>query len=186
MPAPPSAPTSTADHPHGHEAPEGPVQATVALEPNDRARLGLPALPGTAIDPAALPPLDEDQWADPEVVAARLVRVRTNYRADDDPETLRLPSSPYVVPRFDAELASSSGGQAGLGQLQAQDTVFAGDVVGLVTSERSDNRSVVDLTVRRSTARRGTLVSAQVSFWRVTLVREPASGHWQVAGLELS
>ena len=186
MPAPPTTPTSAADHGRGHEALEGPVRATVALEPSDRTRLGLPPVSGTAIEPAALPPLDEGQWADPEVVAARFVLVRTHYRADDDPAALRVRSSPYVVPRLLGELASSSGGQAGLAQAQDRHAVFVGDVVGLATSERSDNRSVVDLSVRRSTALRGTVSSAQVSFWRVTLVREPASGHWQVAGLELS
>ncbi len=134
----------------------------------------------------ALPPLDEAQWADPQAVAVRFVLVRTNYRADEDPAALRARSSPYVVPRLGAELAPSSGGQAGLAELRAQGAVFAGDVVGVTTTERSEGRSVVDLTVRRSTSVGGEPGPARVSFWRLTLVRDAASGHWQVADLQLS
>jgi hypothetical protein len=184
VPAWPSTATGT-DHIPEQEVPEGPGRATVALPPSDRTRLGLPEVSGTAIDPTALPPLDEVQWADPEVVAVRFVLVRTNYRADQDPMALRAGSSPYVVPRLGAEFAWSSGGQAGLAELRAQGAVFAGDVVGAATTERSHNRSVVDLTVRRSTSVGGEPGSARVSLWRLTLVRDAASGHWQVADVQL-
>jgi hypothetical protein len=169
-----------------HEALHGAARATVALPPSDRARLGLPEVSGTAIDLTARPPLDEVQRADPEVVAVRFVLVRTNYRADEDPAELRGRSSPYVVPPLGAELAWSSSGQAGLAELRAQGAVFAGDVVGVATTERSHNRSVVDLTVRRSTSVGGEPGSARVTFWRLTLVRDAASGHWQVADVQLS
>jgi hypothetical protein len=168
------------------EVPEGPGRATVAMPPSDRTRLGLPEVSGTAIDPTAVPPLDEVQWADPEAVAVRFVLVRTNYRACEDPAALRRRSSPYVVPRLGTELAWSSGGQAGLAELRAQGAVFAGDVVGVATTERSESRSVVDLTVRRSTSVGGEPGPARVSFWRLTLVRDAPSGHWQVADLQLS
>jgi hypothetical protein len=134
----------------------------------------------------ALPPLDEVQWADPEVVAVRFALLRTNYRADEEPAALRARLRPYVVPRLDAELAWSSGGQAGLAELRAQGAVFAGDVVGAATTERSERRSVVDLTVRRSTSVGGEPGSARVSLWRLTLVRDAASGHWQVADVQVS
>jgi hypothetical protein len=169
-----------------HDAREHPARATVALPPTDRTRLGLPEVSGTAIDPTALPPLDEVQRVDPEVVAVRFVLVRTNYRADEEPAALRARSIPYVVPRLDAELAWSSGGQAGLAELGAQGAVFTGDVVGVATTERSERRSVVDLTVRRSTSVGGEPGPARVSLWRLTLVRDAASGHWQVADVQLS
>jgi hypothetical protein len=186
VPASPSTTTSGTDHTPGHEVPGGPGRATVALPPRDRTRLGLPEVSGTAIDPTALPPLDEVQRADPEVVAARFVLLRTNYRAGEDPAALRRRSSAYVVPRLDDELASSSGGQLGLAELRAQEAVFAGDIVGVATTERSHDRSIVDLTVRRSTRVDGEPGPARVTFWRLTLVRDAASGHWQVADLQLS
>ena len=186
MPASPSTATSGTDHIPEDDVPEHVERATVALPPRDRTRLGLPEGSGTAIDPTALPPLDDGQWADPEVVAVRFVLVRTNYRADEDPAALRARSIPYVVPRLGAELAWSSGGQAGLAELRAQGAVFAGDVVAVTTTERSHNRSVVDLTVQRSTSVDGEPRPAQVSFWRLTLVRDVASGPWQVADLQLS
>jgi hypothetical protein len=169
-----------------HEALHSAARATVVLAPRDRTRLGLPEVSGAAIDPRALPPLDEDQSADPEVVAVRFVLVRTNYRADEDGAAQRARLRPYVVRRLGAELAWSSGGQAGVAELRAQGAVFAGDVVGVATTERSERRSVVDLTVRRSTSVGGESGSARVSFWRLTLVRDAPSGHWQVADLQLS
>jgi hypothetical protein len=177
---------SETDHTPEHDVPQGPGRATVALPPSDRARLGLPEVSGTAIDPTALPALDEVQWADPEVVAVRFVLVRSNYRADEEPAALRARSSPYVAPRLDAELAWSSGGQAGLAELRAQNAVFAGDVVGIATTERSHDRSVVDLTVRHSTTVGGVPDGARVSLWRLTLVRDTSSGHWLVADVQVS
>jgi hypothetical protein len=186
VPASPSPTTSGTYHTPEHEAPERPARATIALSPRERTRLGLPEVSGTAIDPTALPPLDEVQWADPEVVAVRFVLLRTNYRADEEPAALRARLRPYVVPRLDAELAWSFGGQAGLAELRAQEAVFAGDVVGVATTDRSHDRSVVDLTVQRSTTVGGKPDGARVSLWRLTLVRDAASGHWQVADLQLS
>ncbi len=174
------------DYTPEHEAQHSAARATVVLGPRHRTRLGLPEVSGTAIDPTALPPLDEGQWADPEVVAVRFVLLRTNYRADENPTTLPSHTSPYVVPRLDAELASSSGGQAGLAHLRAQDAVFAGHVVGVATAERSESRSVVELTVQRSTTVGGEPDAGRVNFWRLTLVRDAPSGHWQVADLQLS
>lgn len=92
------------------------------------------------------------------------------------------PGRPYVVPRLQDDLVSSSGGSAGLTELRDQGVVFTGDVVGLVSSERSDGRAVVDLTVRRGQG----LDHGRVEFWRLTLVREHGSGYWLVADLELS
>jgi hypothetical protein len=118
-------------------------------------------------------------------VAGRFALVRMNYDVADDPEVLQARTSLYVVARFDEDLATSSGGTAGLADLRARGTSVAGDVVGLVTSERSENRAVVDLTLRRSVTGEGS-EHARVEFWRLTLVRETKTLHWLVADLERS
>lgn len=183
-----SAPTTPTSWPNAPEHQDdellGPARAAAALDPQARAHLGLPP-GGTGIDPLALPPLDDAQWADPEVVAARFALVRTNYDAGDDPAELWARTFPYAVPRFGQDLASSSGGAAGLADLRSQGVLFIGDVVGLITTERSADRSVVDLTVRRTLIGDEDLQPGRVEFWRLTLVRE-AAGHWMVADLELS
>jgi hypothetical protein len=119
-------------------------------------------------------------------VAARFALIRTNYAVDEDPAALGARSSPYVVPRFEEDLGSSSAGAAHLAELRAQDVFFVGDIVGLVTSERSANRSIVDLTVQRSTVRRDLPQPGRIEFWRLTLGRDADNGHWLVADLELS
>jgi hypothetical protein len=166
---------------HGDEPLRGPARATLALQAAERARLGLPPA-GTSIDADHLARLTDGQWADPEVVAGRFALVRTNYEAAEDVSALEARSAPYVVPRLRDDLVSSSGGSAGLTDLRDQGVVFTGDVVGLVTSERSDDRALVDLTVRRGQG----FYPGRVEFWRLTLVREPGPGHWLVADLELS
>ncbi len=176
--------STVAMHEHEEQSLAGPARATTPLGREARHRLGLPA-DGAALNADRLPPLDEAQWADPEAVAARFALVRTNFPADEDPAQLRARSSPYVADLFQEDLASSSGGGAGLADLRAQGVVFVG-VVGLVTTERSANRSVVDLTVQRSTLGREVPQPGRVEFWRLTLVRDVTSGHWLVAGLELS
>lgn len=173
--------STTVEQEHGEESLEGPARATVALEAGERARLGLPPA-GTSIDADQLAPLDEGKWADPEAVAGRFALVRTNYEAAKDPAALRARAALYVVPRLRDDLASSSGGSVGLAGLRDQGVIFVGDVVGLVTSERSDVRAVVDLTVRRMQGPGPGLIE----FWRLTLVRDFASGHWLVADLAVS
>jgi hypothetical protein len=118
-------------------------------------------------------------------VAGRFALVRMNYDVADDPEVLQARTSPYVVARFDEDLATSSGAAAGLADLRARGTGFVGDVVGLVTSERAENRAVVDLTLRRSVTGEGP-EHARVEFWRLTLVREIETLRWLVADLERS
>ena len=183
-PAVPSSTTTTSIHEHEEEV-TGPARATFALGPGERARLGL-ATTGSAVQPDALPPLDETQWADPEVVAARCALVRTNYRATEDPSEVRARTTPYVVPRLQEDLASPSGGEAALAELRAQGTAFAGDVVGLVTSERSQDRALVDLTIRSFVVENGALDPERVVFWRLTLVRDRPTGHWLVAEVQAS
>ena len=183
--AAPSSTTITSIHEHEDESVAGPARATFALGPGERARLALPAT-GSAVRSDALPPLDEAQWADPEAVAARFALVRTNYRTTEDLAEMRARSAPYVVPRLQQDLASSSGGEAALAELRAQDTAFAGDVVGLVTSERFQDRALVDLTIQRFLVDDGALDPEQVVFWRLTLVRDRITGHWLVAELQFS
>ncbi|HSH58789.1 MAG TPA: hypothetical protein VK988_03940, partial [Acidimicrobiales bacterium] len=158
---------------------------TEALDQEERARLRLPPA-GATVDPGRLPPLEEAERADPEAVAARFALIRTNYAVDEDPAALGARSSAYVVPRLGEDLRSSSAGAAHLAELRGQNVVFVGDVVGLVTTERSASRSVVDLTVQRSTVGRDVPQPGRLEFWRVTLVRYADSGHWLVASLRLS
>ncbi len=120
------------------------------------------------------------------MVAARFALIRTNHATDEDPASLRARSSPYVVPRFEEDLGSSSAGAAHLAELRSQGVVFVGDVVGLVTSERSGDRSIVDLTVQRSTVGGDVPQPGAVEFWRLSLVRDAHTGHWLVADLKLS
>ncbi len=119
-------------------------------------------------------------------MAARFALIRTNYAVDEDPAALRARSSPYVVPRLGEDLGSSSAGAAHLAELRAQNVVFVGDIVGLVTSERSRDRSIVALTVQRSTVGGDVRQPGVVEFWRLFLVRDAHTGHWLVADLELS
>jgi hypothetical protein len=172
-------------HQHEDEPLQGPARATEALDQEERARLRLPPA-GATVDPGRLPPLEEAERADPEAVAARFAVIRTNYAVDEDPAALRARSSPYVIPRFEEELGSSSAGAAHLVELRAQNVVFVGDVVGLVTSERAGDRSIIDLTVRRTAVGGDVPQPGRVEFWRLILVRDAHSGHWLVAGLKLS
>ena len=185
LPAIPSSTTTSSIHEHEEEAVAGPAKATFALGPGERDRLGLPAT-GLAVQSDALPPLDEAQWADPEAVAARFALVRTNYRTTEDLVEMRARSAPYVVPRLQQDLASSSGGEAALAELREQGTAFAGDIVGLVTTERSQDRALVDLTIQRLVVDDGLLDPERVVFWRLTLVRDRITGHWLVAELQSS
>jgi len=138
------------------------------------------------VQPNALASLDEAQWADPEVVAARFALLRTNYRIAEGPADIRARSAPYLVPRLQQDLAASSGGEAALAELRNQGRVFAGDVVGLVTSERSQDRALVDLTIQRFLVDDGALDPQRVVFWRLTLVRDRLSGRWLVADVHPS
>ncbi len=140
-----------------------PARATVALEPEERARLGLPDTP-SAVGP--LPPLDEEQRADPAAVAAGLALVHSNYRATKDPVVVRARSA--AVRRLQEDLASSSGGEADLAELRATDC------------------ALVDLTIQRFFVNDGALDPERIVFRRVTLVRDRLTGHWQVADLQLS
>ncbi len=178
-----STTSTTVKQVHEEETAVGPARATLALEPPERSRLGLPATT-SGIHPAELPPLGEAEWADPAVVAARFALIRTNYTAAEDPAVLKARSDPYLVPRLQEDLASSSGGGTVLGELQAKNAVFSGNVLGLVTSERSAERAVVELTARRSVVGDDGLNPERVVFWRVTLVRDAATGHWLVVDLQ--
>ncbi len=184
-PAAPSVTTPTSIHQHGDEPVAGPARATVAIEAGERTRLGLPAT-ASQVHPNALAPLNEAQWANPEVVAARFALLRTNYRPTEDPAEVRAQSAPYVVPRLQQDLAASSGGEAALAELRREGTAFAGNVVGLVTSERSQDRALVDLTIQRSMGNDGALDPQQVVFWRLTLVRDRLTGRWLVANVKPS
>ncbi len=173
------------------ESVAGPPRATVDLEPEERPRVGLRNLPlpqrrqpDTALAVGALPPLDEEQWADPGVAAARFALVRSNYRATEDAAVVRARSAP--VRRLQEDLASSSGGEAALAELRAKGTAFTGDVVGLVTSERSQDPALVDLRIQRFFVNGNALDPERIVVWRVTLVRDRLTGHWQVTDLQLS
>ncbi len=183
MSASSSSTTPVDEHRHDDEPLQGAARATEALDPEARAQLGLPPA-GATIDPGRLPALDEAQWVDPEAVAARFVLLRTNYAIDEETAFLRAKSSPYVVPRFEEDLAASSPGAARLAELRSRGVVFVGEVVGLITSERSGDRSIVDLTVRRGTT--GDPGPGRIEFWRLTLVRDARTSHWLVAGLAVS
>lgn len=185
--SPAALPTSTTTTVVAHQLPEGPVEgpasATITLDATQRAGLGLPPA-GAGVEAGDLSSLSEDQWAEPGVVAGRFALVRSNYRIDDDPAALRQRLAPYVVERLAEDLATSSGGGAGLAELRASGAVFRGDVLGLVTTERSESRSVVDLTLRRSTD--GDNRPPRVEFWRLTLVLDRIAGHWLVVDVETS
>ncbi len=58
--------------------------------------------------------------------------------------------------------------------------------MGLVTSERSQDRALVDLTIQRSMGNDGALDPQQVVFWRLTLVRDRLTGRWLVANVKPS
>ena len=184
-PAAASVTTATSVHQHGDEPVVGPARATVTIEAGERARLGLPAT-ASQVHPNVLAPLNEAQWANPEVVAARFALLRTNYRPTEDPAEVRARSVPYVAPRLQQDLAASSGGEAALAELRREGTSFAGNVAGLVTSERSQDRALVDLTIQHFFVDDGSLDPQRVVFWRLTLVRDRLTGHWLVAHLQSS
>ena len=158
-----------------------PARATVALEPEQRARLGLPDTPSVV---CPLPPINEEQWTDSGLVAARVAHVPHQLPSDRGPGG----GARQVGPR------PPSAGRSGLviwrrgrpGGSGAKGTAFAGDVVGLITSERSMDRALVDLTIRRSFVNDGAFDPVRIVFSRVTLVRHRLTGHWQVTDLQLS
>ena len=184
-PAGPSTTTATSIDQYGDKPVAGPARATVAIDAGERTRLGLSAA-ASQVQPNALASLDEAQWADPEVVAARFALLRTNYRTAEGPTEIRARSDPYVVPRLQQDLAASSEGEAALAELRLRGTVFAGNVVGLVTSERSQDRALVDLTIQRSLVDDGAFDPQRVVFWRLTLVRDRPTDRWLVADVQPS
>jgi hypothetical protein len=183
-PAPPS--TAPVEQPpeHNDEQLDSAAPPAAALSPAERSQLGLPPA-GTAVE-AGLPPLSDEQWADPVAVAVRFALVHSNYRTVEDQTTVQARSAVYLTRRLNQDVAGG-GGRQRLGELRAEDAVFRGDVVGVAVVERFDNRAVVDLAVRRSfTTRAVQSRPARVAFWRLTLVRDPVGGRWLIVALTMS
>lgn len=140
----------------------------------ERARLGLPPA-GTAIDAVHLNPAPRASG----LIQTRgsggpIALVRTNCEAAADPAALPARSVPNVVPRLSAMTwRPRPKALPPWANCATKAVVFASDVVGLVSSERSAERAVVDLILRRGRAYR-----RRVEFRRLALERDPGTGHW--------
>lgn len=181
-PPSPASPSSTTEE--EREPGAGEHRATTALGGDERREFGLPPV-DEMVDAAALPPLAPGQWADPGAVAARLAMVQANYRASEEWSSVRARWLPYLVPRLAEDLAGSVAGGAVVADLRAREAVFVGDVLGLAVDERSEDRAVVSITIRRSVVTRaGPVQAPRVAYWVLTLVFDRVSGRWLVAEVE--
>lgn len=181
----PTTTTPSASSPHLHdETPAGLAAATLPLDERRQSELGL-APPGP-VDASALPGLTADQWADPEVVAARFLLVQTNGAAGEDPATIAGRRDPYTSPHLARELELAGAGAASRGQLSETSTVFHGEVVGLATGERSSTTATVAATVRRWHTSTEPATPARISFYVLRLVFDAPANRWLVVDLQIT
>lgn len=160
------------------------MDVTGRLTPQRRTALGLPQPRQPATD---LPALGDGQWADPEAVAARYVLVDTNYSVTEDPRAVNARRALYAGDRLRADLATSSSAGAGTDELRHQGGELHGEILGLVTTERSEDTAAVSVMVRRTLTANGEPVgTARIGFYGITLVGDAVAGHWLVAGVEIS
>lgn len=180
-------PTTTAElssSEQGEDHDHAQADGVRALTPERREALGLPS---AIHPPEVLPALIEVQWGDPEAVAARYVLVDTNLSAADDPSAVNARRAEYAADRLQADLVASSSASAGIDDLRRQGAELHGEILGLTTSERSDDSAAVTLMVRRTVTVDGQLTgAARVGFYRITLVRISSEGRWLVVRVELS
>ena len=161
----PSPPTALPAYPQAEPPP-------AALEPPPDA---LP--PG----PDSLPALSSAQAADPEAVAARFLVTYATFDAGQDPAAHHARLVEFTTPALADELRRNSSASAALEDLRARNVEFAGQVVEIAVSERSQSRTVVAAVVEHITAVDG-VVDPEFRLVPYTVTLVPSERGWVVAG----
>ncbi len=89
--------------------------------------------------PDSLPALSPAQVADPEAVAARFLGTYATFDAGEDPAGHHARLAEFTTPALADELRRNSSASAALEDLRARNVEFAGQVVEIGVSERSQS-----------------------------------------------
>ncbi len=135
----------------------------------------LPSGPGT------LPALTPAEAADPEAVAARFLVTYAAFDADEDPAAHKARLADFTTPALADELSRNSSASAALEDLRARNVGFAGEVVEINVSERSESRTIVAAVVEHTTAVGG-VADPDFDLVPYTLTLVPSGSTWLVAG----
>lgn len=131
-------------------------------------------------------PLTDQQWSDPEAVAARFVLVDTTYSASEDPSVVNARRTAYASPRWAADVATASSGWARLEELRRRQARFVGKVEAVSTSEDNGVLAVIDLTAAVTLITNDAPPDRRVRFYQVILGLDAPTGRWLVARAQQS
>ena len=157
--------------------------------------MALPAYPQAEPPPAALEPppdtlppssdslpaLSPAQAADPEAVAARFLVTYATFAAVEEPAAHHAPLAEFTTPALADELRRNSSASAALDDLRARNVEFAGQVVEIAVSERSQSGTVVSAVVEHTIAVDG-VVDPEFRLTPYTVTLVPSERGWVVAG----
>jgi hypothetical protein len=132
--------------------------------------------------PNSLPALTSAQSADPEAVAARFLVTYATFDAREDPAAHHARLLQFTTPALADELRRNSSASAALEDLRARNVEFAGQVVEIAVSERSQSRTTVAAVVEHSTAVDG-VVDPEFRLVPYTVTLVASERGWVVAGL---
>lgn len=146
--------------------------------------------PSAALEPApdtlppgpdSLPALSRAQVADPEAVAARFLVTYATFDAGEDPAAHHARLVEFTTPALADELRRNSSASAALEDLRARNVEFAGQVVEIGVSERSQSRATVAAVVEHTTAVDG-VVDPEFRLVPYTVTLVVSERGWVVAG----
>ena len=160
----------------------GPATALPAYPQAEPPPPALEPPPDTlAPGPEALPALTPAQIADPEAVAARFLATYATFDANEDPAAHHARLAELTTPVLADELRRNSSASAALEDLQARNVEFAGQVVEISVSERSESRTTVAAVVEHTTAVDG-VVDPEFRLVPYTVTLVASEQGWVVAG----
>ena len=174
--------------------PSPPLTSSVITSPTSEA--ALPAYPQPAPPPAAvlepppealppgpdaLPALTPAQATDPEAVAARFLVTYATFDANEDPAAHHARLAEFTTAALADELRRNSSASAALDDLRARNVEFAGEVVEISVSERSQSRTTVAAVVEHTTAVGG-VVDPEFRLVPYTVTLVASERGWTVAG----
>lgn len=158
------------------------VTTTLAPEPTAAPAEVLEPPPEAPPDPSDLPALTSAEQATPEAVAERFLVTYASFDPGADPAGLGTRLAGLTTPELLEELGRDSSASAALDDLRRRKVTFAGQVVDLTVSERSEARVSVDAAVEHTTAVAGVVEpDFRIAAYTLTLVRFGTG--WLVAGL---
>jgi hypothetical protein len=174
--------------------PSPPLTGSVSTSPTSDPTLPTypqPASPPAALEPPpkalpprpdALPALTPAQAADPEAVAARFLVTYATFDAGEDPAAHHARLADFTTPALADELSRNSSASAALEDLRARNVEFAGQVLEISVSDRSESRTIVSAVVEHTTAVDG-VVDPDFDLAPYTVNLVPSESGWLVAGL---